>query len=78
MMGSWMGTTLGPNFSLTTAMTFSKEAFSRSIWLMTIMRGLFWAWHMAMAFSAPTTGPETAPTTMRALSARNAAEATSP
>ena len=40
MMGSWMGTTLGPNFSLTTAMTFSKEAFSRSIWLMTTMRAV--------------------------------------
>ena len=73
-----MGTTDGPNFSLMAAMTFSKFAFSRSSWLMTIMRALPCFWHMAMAFSAPTTGPETAPTTISALSASSIAAVTSP
>ena len=73
-----MGTTDGPNFSFTASMTFSKLAFSRSSWLMTIMRGLPIFWHMAMAFSAPTTGPDTAPTTIRALSASSIAAVTSP
>ena len=77
-MGSCTGTTLGPNFSFISAMVLVKLAFSRSIWFTTIMRGLLAFLHMFMAFSTPTTGPDTAPTTIRAESARAIAALTSP
>jgi len=68
MMGTSMGATWLPYLSVMVASAFLKLAFSRSIWLMTIMRAVCALSQAAHAFSAPTLSPETAPTVMMAPS----------
>ena len=67
-IGTSMGAMWLPYFSVMVDSAFSKLAFSRSIWLMTIMREVWVLSHMAQAFSAPTLRPETAPTVISAPS----------
>jgi hypothetical protein len=50
-----------PYLSVMDESAFLKLAFSRSIWLMTIMRAVCALSQAAHAFSAPTLRPETAP-----------------
>ena len=64
-----MGAMWLPYLSVMVASARLKLAFSRSIWLMTIMREVWVLSHISHAFSAPTFRPETAPTVMIAPSA---------
>ena len=61
-----MGAMWLPYLAVMVPSALVKLAFSRSIWLMTIMREVWVLSHMAQAFSAPTVRPETAPTVIRA------------
>ena len=68
MIGTSIGAIWLPYFSVMVPSALVKLAFSWSILLMTIMREQWVLSHMAQAFSAPTSSPETAPTTISAPS----------
>ena len=68
MMGSSMGAMWLPYLSVMLARALVKLAFSWSILLTTIMRAEWVLSHIAQAFSAPTSRPDTAPTTISAPS----------
>ena len=67
-IGTSMGAMWLPYLSVMVPSARSKLAFSWSILLMTIMREEWVLSHMAQAFSAPTSRPETAPTVISAPS----------